>query len=274
MRWYPARVLPGQADDQLLQLLVERGSPGSAVRVGPGAGDQPPVPAQQRLRPDEEARPAGSGQRTADGGEHSAVGRFESGSWGLAAQHSRAGDGAPGSPSPWQHHRGPAAPAAGWSGTGSGRRGSTARSGPPSRRWRRHTTAPHMVRTASSQALTEFAHPTGCGWSRGRSGLGCGCGRSPSCWRSSTGASALVATPRRCCASGWPRSTPSLPALGRCGEADPAARPAPEQACTAETAEGSWCVQAFSDQGGDGDGGVPELRLPCGERPCPCCGAP
>jgi DNA-binding transcriptional MerR regulator len=36
----------------------------------------------------------------------------------------------------------------------------------------------------------------------------------------------------------------------------------PEQACTAETAEGWWCVQAFSNQGGDGDGGVPELRLP------------
>ena len=57
----PARVLPGQADDQLLHLLVQRWSPGPAVRVGPGAGDQPPVPAQQRLGLDEEARPAGLG---------------------------------------------------------------------------------------------------------------------------------------------------------------------------------------------------------------------
>ena len=37
---------------------------------------------------------------------------------------------------------------------------------------------------------------------------------------------------------------------------------APGEACTVETAEGWWCVQAFSNQGGDGDGGVPELRLP------------
>jgi hypothetical protein len=31
------------------------------------------VPAQQRLRPDEKARPAGPGQGAADGGEHSTV---------------------------------------------------------------------------------------------------------------------------------------------------------------------------------------------------------
>jgi DNA-binding transcriptional MerR regulator len=37
---------------------------------------------------------------------------------------------------------------------------------------------------------------------------------------------------------------------------------APEQACTVETAEGWWCVQAFSNEGGDGDGGMPQLRLP------------
>jgi hypothetical protein len=83
----PAWVLPGQADDQPLQFLVQWRSPGSAVRVGPGAGDQPPVPAQQRLRPDEEARPAGPGQGAADRGEHRAVGRSEPRSWGLAAQH-------------------------------------------------------------------------------------------------------------------------------------------------------------------------------------------
>lgn len=37
---------------------------------------------------------------------------------------------------------------------------------------------------------------------------------------------------------------------------------APEQACTAATAEGWWCVQAFSSKGGERDGGVSELRLP------------
>jgi DNA-binding transcriptional MerR regulator len=36
----------------------------------------------------------------------------------------------------------------------------------------------------------------------------------------------------------------------------------PEQACTVATAEDWWCVQAFSDWEGDGDGGVSELRLP------------
>jgi DNA-binding transcriptional MerR regulator len=50
--------------------------------------------------------------------------------------------------------------------------------------------------------------------------------------------------------------------------------PGPEQACTVETADGWWCVQAFAGEGGDGDGGVPQLRCPCGEPPCPCCGAP
>jgi len=57
----PTRVLPGEADDQLVQLLVQWRSPWSAVRVGPGAGHEPPVPAQQRLGRDEEARPTGPG---------------------------------------------------------------------------------------------------------------------------------------------------------------------------------------------------------------------
>jgi DNA-binding transcriptional MerR regulator len=37
---------------------------------------------------------------------------------------------------------------------------------------------------------------------------------------------------------------------------------APGEACTVDSAEGWWCVQAFSNQGGDGGGGVSELRLP------------
>src|SRR6266540_1997833 len=45
----PARVLSSQADDQLLHVLVQRWPAGLMVRVGPGAGDQPPVPAQRRL---------------------------------------------------------------------------------------------------------------------------------------------------------------------------------------------------------------------------------
>ncbi len=83
----PARVLLGEADDQLLHVLVERRSSWSATRVGPRAGDQPPVPAQQRLWGDQEAGPAGPGQRAADRGKQGAVGRLQLGSWNLAAEH-------------------------------------------------------------------------------------------------------------------------------------------------------------------------------------------
>jgi MerR family transcriptional regulator, mercuric resistance operon regulatory protein len=36
----------------------------------------------------------------------------------------------------------------------------------------------------------------------------------------------------------------------------------PERAGSADTAKGWWCVQAFSHEGGGGDGGVSGLRLP------------
>jgi DNA-binding transcriptional MerR regulator len=36
----------------------------------------------------------------------------------------------------------------------------------------------------------------------------------------------------------------------------------PRKACAAETAQGGSCVQAFAREGGDGDGAMPELRLP------------
>jgi hypothetical protein len=83
----PARVLPGQADDQLSHVLVQRWSAGLVVRVGPCAGHQASVPAQQRLRPDDETGPAGSGQHAADGSEQRSVGGPEPGSSRLAAQH-------------------------------------------------------------------------------------------------------------------------------------------------------------------------------------------
>jgi hypothetical protein len=54
--------------------------------VGPGAGDQPPVPAQQRLWLHEEARPAGPGQHAADRGEQRPVGGLQPESWDLAAR--------------------------------------------------------------------------------------------------------------------------------------------------------------------------------------------
>ena len=50
-------------------------------------GDQLPVPAQQRVGLDEEARPAGSGEDAADRGEQGAVGGLQPRAWNLAAQH-------------------------------------------------------------------------------------------------------------------------------------------------------------------------------------------
>jgi hypothetical protein len=44
------------------------------------------VPAQQRLRPHKEARPAGTGQHAADRGEQRPVGGLQPESWDLAAQ--------------------------------------------------------------------------------------------------------------------------------------------------------------------------------------------
>jgi hypothetical protein len=83
----PARVLAGQANDQLLQLMVEWRLACSAVRVGPRARDEAAVPAQQRLGLDEEARPAGARQCPAECREQGAVGGLEPGPRDLAAQH-------------------------------------------------------------------------------------------------------------------------------------------------------------------------------------------
>ena len=51
----PARILCRQLDDQLLQVRGQWRPAGLAVGVGLRAGDQPPVPAQQRVGLDEEA---------------------------------------------------------------------------------------------------------------------------------------------------------------------------------------------------------------------------
>jgi hypothetical protein len=83
----PARVLPPQADDQLLDLLAERRPPRSTTRVGPCAGDQAAVPAHQGVWPDEEAGSARPRQDTADGGEQGPVGGLQPGLWSLAAEH-------------------------------------------------------------------------------------------------------------------------------------------------------------------------------------------
>jgi hypothetical protein len=68
----PAGILGGKADDQLLQVPVERRTPTSAMRVGPHVGNQAAVPAQQRLGPDREAGPLGPWQHAAERREHGA----------------------------------------------------------------------------------------------------------------------------------------------------------------------------------------------------------
>jgi hypothetical protein len=112
----PAWVLPGEADDQLLDVLVQRRPAGLVMRVGPRPGHAPPVPAPQRLGRDEEARPAGPGQHPADRGEQRPVAGPEFGSCALAAEHGElvAQDEVSRS---LARHRERAARAAGWSGT-------------------------------------------------------------------------------------------------------------------------------------------------------------
>jgi hypothetical protein len=150
-----AWVLLGQADDQLLQLLVEWGSPGSAVRVGPGAGDQLPVPAQQvsGLTKKQDQRDRGKARLMAASIARSAGSNLGRGSGGAARP---AGDGAPGSPGPWRRRRGSVARAAGWSGTASGRRGSTACGGSP----RRSAETPHYRATHGGELPAHRPQPS------------------------------------------------------------------------------------------------------------------
>jgi hypothetical protein len=81
-----ARNLASQADDQLLYVGVQLRPARGTMRISPGTCDQPPMPAQQRLRPNEEARPARPWQDAADRGEQGSVGGLQLGTWGLAAE--------------------------------------------------------------------------------------------------------------------------------------------------------------------------------------------
>jgi hypothetical protein len=63
------------------------GRPLPTRRVGPGPCDEATVPAQQRLRLHEEARPAGPRQCPADRREQGTVGGLQPGTSDLAAQH-------------------------------------------------------------------------------------------------------------------------------------------------------------------------------------------
>jgi hypothetical protein len=83
----PAGILPCQADDQLLGSSIKRWTAGPTTGIGPHSGDQAAVPAHQRLRLDEQARPAGPRQHAANGSQQGPIGRLEPWSRNLAAQH-------------------------------------------------------------------------------------------------------------------------------------------------------------------------------------------
>jgi hypothetical protein len=85
----PPWVLAGKPDDELLEVVGERRPSRAGARVSPAPADQAPVPAQQRLGPHEEARPAASRRHLADRGQQRPVSGLQPGTCGLATQHGR-----------------------------------------------------------------------------------------------------------------------------------------------------------------------------------------
>lgn len=69
----PPRVLPGQAQDQVPGLRIDRRSAGPPVWSGPLACHKLPVPSKERLRPDQERAPHPSGQEPARRGKERPV---------------------------------------------------------------------------------------------------------------------------------------------------------------------------------------------------------
>ena len=69
----PARVLPRHLLDQHREPGIDR-RPAAAVGIGPPPADQPPVPAQQRVRRHQPAHPQRPGEQPGQGGEHRPVG--------------------------------------------------------------------------------------------------------------------------------------------------------------------------------------------------------
>jgi len=69
----PARILPGQPQDQFAEFRVERWATGP-LRICPTLGNQAPMPGQQRLRRDDQRRPPSARQQPARGREEETVG--------------------------------------------------------------------------------------------------------------------------------------------------------------------------------------------------------
>src|SRR6266700_6237757 len=83
----PTWILSGQPQDQHNHIAGERRAPASRLGLRPLAGDQPAVPAQDRIRGDKEARPARARERAAQHRQERTVGGLELRSLDLAAQH-------------------------------------------------------------------------------------------------------------------------------------------------------------------------------------------
>ncbi len=86
-RYPPARVLPGEAQDERDELPIDWRPAGVVSPVGPAPCCQPPVPAQQGLRSDDEARPALPGKQPRRRGQEDPIGVGEPGSGDLPVQH-------------------------------------------------------------------------------------------------------------------------------------------------------------------------------------------
>jgi hypothetical protein len=84
----PARVLAREPDDELADLAAD-GRAAGAARVGPVAGNNAPVPAQQSRGRQDESAPARAGQQPARGCEQKPVARAELGPTCLPAQHGK-----------------------------------------------------------------------------------------------------------------------------------------------------------------------------------------
>jgi hypothetical protein len=82
----PGGVLLGEPLDQFAQ-LVAPARPSPLGPVGPAAGDEPPVPAEQRLGADEERRPAPPRQGAREPGQQRPIGELELGPGDLATEH-------------------------------------------------------------------------------------------------------------------------------------------------------------------------------------------
>jgi hypothetical protein len=83
----PPRILRGEPHDQLLHLVRDRRSPHGHGRVGPPSAHHAPVPAEQRLRLDQEHRPAGPREVAAQRREQRAILGLQSWPRMLATQH-------------------------------------------------------------------------------------------------------------------------------------------------------------------------------------------